>query len=243
VVGYFPLFEMVDGTALSVAARTDAVDVAELLLEAGAAVDPVDVGAEPLERSALANAAESGSVAMVRFLISKGAKLDVGLNEYCLNPLKCALLRCHYDIAAFLIEAGANFNAKSRLSWFSGESPVWTPFAFACELIEQGRAKAQGLVLAALMVEHGLDANVCNGESCPGPGKRPIYAAIASGEPQLVSAVIAAGANVRGWVDGDDEGSLCEWKLEFDGETSMTPLDFAKTRGCPEIIAMVSNAL
>jgi hypothetical protein len=93
------------------------------------------------------------------------------------------------------------------------------------------------------MVERGLDANTCSGEFLLGPAKRPIYAAIASGEPQLVSAVISAGADVRGWVDGDDDDSLYEWKLDFDGESYMTPLDFAIARGSPEIIAMVSNAL
>jgi hypothetical protein len=60
------------------------------------------------------------------------------------------------------------------------------------------------LVFAALMVERGLDANGCSDKSGFGPAKRPIYAAFASREPQLVYAVVAAGANVRGWVDGDD---------------------------------------
>jgi hypothetical protein len=99
------------------------------------------------------------------------------------------------------------------------------------------------LVLAALMVEHGLDTNPWSNQSRFGPQNRPIYAAIASGEPQLVSAVIAAGANVRGWVDGGDWLSRREWELHFDGESYMTPLDFANARGSPEIIAMVSNAL
>jgi ankyrin repeat protein len=244
VIDSFPVLHLRKGTALCVAARADAVDVAEALLEAGAAVDPVDVSGRPLRQAPLAIAAENGSFAMVRFLVSKGAKLDVGLNDLYCNPLNCALGSRHYDTAAFLIEVGANFNAKPRRAKsFSGESRAWPPFAFACELIETGRAKAQGLALAALMVECGLDANARTGEDWLGPEKRPIYAAIASGEPQLVSAVIAAGADVRGWVDGDDEDSRGKWKLEFDGEVYMTPLDFAIARGSPEIIAMVSNAL
>jgi ankyrin repeat protein len=143
---------------------------------------------------------------MVRFLVSEGAELDGGLNEDCFNPLNCALRSGHYDIAAFLFEAGANVNAEPS---YSRDSPTWawTPFGFACELIETGGAKAQGLALAALMIERGLDANTCTSEFWHGPAKRPIYAAIASWVPQLVSAVIAAGANVRGWVDGDDGDS------------------------------------
>jgi hypothetical protein len=187
-------------TALCVAARANAVDVAELLLEAGAAVDPVDVKGRPLEWGPLAIAAENGSFAMVRFLVSKGARLDVGLSEDCSNPLNCALESDHYDIATFLIEAGANFKGKVRhIKGISWESPRVPAFAFACELIETGRAKVQGLVLAALMIERGLDANACGEKFWSGPERRPIYAAIASGEPQLVAAVIAAGANVRGW--------------------------------------------
>jgi ankyrin repeat protein len=224
---------------LCVAARADAVDVAELLLKAGAAIDARNTG-WPLKWVPLTIAVENGSFAMVRFLVSKGAKVDIGLNEDCFNPLDCALKNAHHDIAAFLIEAGANFNAEPSFSW---QSPTRPPFAVACELVETGRAKAQGLVLAALMVEHGIDPNACSGGFWLRPAIRPIYAAIASGEPQLVSAVIAAGANVRGWVDGDDKGSHGEWELRFDGESYTTPLDFAIARGSPEMIAMISNAL
>jgi ankyrin repeat protein len=239
VHGFPPLYRS-NGTAMWVAARVDAVDIAELLLEAGATVNPAEVEGRLLGWAPLTIAADSGSFAMVRFLMSKGARLDIGLNDGRFSPLNCALKGGHYDIAAFLIEAGANFNAVPT---FSLELPARRPFPFACELIDTGRAKAQGLVLATLMVERGIDANACGNDVRLGPGKRPIYAAIASGEPQLVSAVIAAGANVRGWVDGDDEGSHRQWKLEFDGEIFVTPLDFAIARGYPGVIALVSDAL
>jgi ankyrin repeat protein len=240
VIDSFPPLDTTKSTALCVAARADSVDVTELLIEAGAAVDPVDVKGESLLWGPLAIAAENGSFAMVRFLVSEGAKLDIGLDECCCNPLNRALDRGHYDIAAFLIEAGANFNSSP---WISQESSAQPAFAFVCELIETGRAKAQGLMLAALMFKRGLDANARSNARLRGPAKRPIYAAIASGEAQLVSAVIAAGADVRGWVDGDDERSRRKWELEFDGGIYMTPLDFAIARGSPEIIAMISNAL
>jgi ankyrin repeat protein len=238
-----------DSTALCIAARADAVDVAELLCSAGAAVDPVDIKGQPLEHGPLAVAAEHGSIAMVRFLVGKGAKLDVGfacspfdelfhpLDEPPSNPLACALSNRHYDAATLLIGAGANFN----------EAPPtdlsMAPFARVCELIGMGRDREQALALADLMIERGLDpdghANVCFFV----PGTRPIYAAIASGEPRLVSALIAAGANVRGWVDGDERCYLTEWRLSFDGEVYTTPFDFASAQGCPEIIAMISDAL
>jgi ankyrin repeat protein len=231
-------------TALCLAARADAVDVAELLCEAGAVVDPVDREGRPLEHGPLANAAEHGCLVMVRFLIARGAKLDLGLDGHQFNPLNCALARRHYRVAALLIEAGANFDAKPRRtlcrSWEARPRP---PFAFACELIQSGRDRAQALALATLMVERGLDANASSGPVWLGPENRPIYAAIASGEPHLVGAVIAAGADVRGWVGGDDLRSFQSWKLEFDGAIYMTPLDFATALGCPEIIAMVSSAL
>jgi ankyrin repeat protein len=173
---------------------------------------------------------------MVRFLVAKGAKLDVGLDDYpVFNPLNCALDGGHYDIASFLIEAGANFN----------RGPVFRapPFAFACELIGTGSDKVPGLALAALMVDRGLDANAGRDGLGFGPEKRPIYAAIASGEPQLVSAVIAGGGDVRGWVEGDGKRSYDSWMVQFDGELYATPLDFATALGCPEIIAIISNAL
>jgi hypothetical protein len=111
VVNQPPLPYLQGGTALCVAARVDAVGVAELLVEAGATVDPLDVWGRPLFSGPLTIAAENGSFAMVRFLVSKGAKLDIGPDERCLESLNCALGRGHYDIAAFLIEAGATFNA------------------------------------------------------------------------------------------------------------------------------------
>jgi hypothetical protein len=195
-------------TALCVASRADAVDVAELLCETGAAVDPGHATGRPLEKGPLAIAAEHGSFAMLRFLVRKGAKLDVGLDvpgETRFNPLHCALscghYRSDYDVATFLIEAGANFNAQPAQN-----SQLWLrevpPFGFACELIETGRDKAQGLALAALMFQHGFDPSANAKHYTFGPPLRPIYAAIASGEPQLVSSVIAAGADVRGWVEG-----------------------------------------
>jgi hypothetical protein len=106
-----------------------------------------------------------------------------------------------------------------------------------------GPDREQALLLADLMIERGLyaDGLIRNGWFASGP--RLIYAAIASGEPRLVSALIAAGANVRGWVDGDEKRSVDEWKLDFDGEVYTTPLDFATARGYPEIIAIISDAL
>jgi ankyrin repeat protein len=239
-------------TALCLAARADAVDVAELLCGAGAAVDPVDGTGQPLEHGPLAVAAEHGSIAMVGFLGGKGAKLDMDLDGPSLdpcdpllrvfywpqcNPLDCALRNGHYDAATLLIGAGANFNEASSMGL------SMAPFARTCELIEIGRDRERALALADLMIERGLRADGCVMDCFFAPGTRPIYAAIASGEPRLVSALIAAGANVRGWVDGDEERSLDEWKLDFDGEIYKTPLEFASARGCPEIVAMISDAL
>jgi ankyrin repeat protein len=223
--------------------------VAELLCGAGAAVDPVDGKGQPLEYGPLAVAAEHGSCAMVRLLVGKRAKLDIGLDGPSLdplrlvlggpqcNPLECALKNRHYDAATFLIGAGANFN-KAPPTGFS-----MTPFARMCELIEIGRDREQASALADLMIERGLDPDGSIRDCFFAPGTRPIYAAIASGEPRLVSALIAAGANVRGWVDGDEKRLLDEWKLDFDGEVYTTPLDFATARGCSEIIAIISDAL
>jgi hypothetical protein len=93
---------------MCLAALADAVDVAELI------VDPVDRDGRPLEHGPLAIAAERGSLAMVRFLGARGAKLDIGLDGHQLNRLNCALARSHYRVATFLINACANFDAKLR---------------------------------------------------------------------------------------------------------------------------------
>jgi ankyrin repeat protein len=224
-------------TPLCLAAKTDAIDVADLLCAAGAAVDPLEEHGWPLEYSPLAVAAEHGQFAMVRFLVAKGAKLDA----YRGNPLYSALASGHYDIAAFLIEAGANFDAKPCGGWNRpGESRP--PFAFVCELIETGRDKAQAQALALLMIERGLDANAGANDRRFGLKDFPIYAAIASGDPQVVSALIAAGADVSTQAG---VGRQPFQRLMNDGEVHelTTPLELATACGCPEIVALISDAL
>jgi ankyrin repeat protein len=142
-------------TALCIASEADPIDIAELLCEAGAAIDPVDGDGRLLACGPLAIAAEAGSFAMVRFLVGKGAKLNVGLHEEKAfgpyDPLACALKHRQYDIATFLLEAGATFNATS----WRGRPPL----ARVCELIETEPDKAKPLAPATLMVQRGLDTN------------------------------------------------------------------------------------
>jgi hypothetical protein len=93
------------------------------------------------------------------------------------------------------------------------------------------------LALPLLMLERGLDANGRVNHWRWVPAHHPIYAAIASGEPQLVSEVISAGGDVR----GDVVVPACAGR--GDGAVCRPPLDLAKALGCPEIIALISRAL
>jgi hypothetical protein len=129
-------------------------------------------------------------------------------------------------LAAFLFEAGATFNATS--------GGTRLPSARVCELIETEPNKAKALALAALMVQGGLDPNAGSVRGLwVHPEDRPIYPAFATGEPRLVASVFAAGADVRGWVDGDDGRWDGAWTVEFHGKVCFTPTALAVARGCP----------
>lgn len=60
----------------------------------------------------------SGHFAIVKHLLSNGAKIDIKTNEG-LSPLHCAIRNGHFDVMEILISSGSNINALSRNISFS----------------------------------------------------------------------------------------------------------------------------
>jgi hypothetical protein len=68
--------------------------------------------------------------------------------------------------------------------------------------------------MVELELDAGAESDVCGFM----PGNRPLYAAIASTEPRLASALVTARDDVRGWVGGSGMRSHESGKLVLDGE-------------------------
>jgi len=106
-----------NSNALFFCARHDGnVEIAELLVEAGAAVDlKDDEGNTPI-----LVASEGGFTPLVRYLASKGAKLDTPDGYFGATSLHAAAAKGYCDLADFLLGEGAPVNAKDR----NGSTPL-----------------------------------------------------------------------------------------------------------------------
>jgi ankyrin repeat protein len=143
----------VDGTtALHAAAHADRLDIAELLLKAGAnpavrdryGVTPLylasvngnvemirrllDAGVDPDTvdpggETALMTAARTGAVAPLRLLLERGATVDAREPEFQQTALMIAVRENHLSAVDLLIKAGAVVNAQTR----NGPMPAFVP--------------------------------------------------------------------------------------------------------------------
>ena len=143
----------VDGTtALHAAVHADRLEIADLLLKAGAnaaakdryGVTPLylasvngnaemirhllDAGVEPNTtdpggETALMTAARTGAVPALRLLIDRGSNVDATEPEFQQTALMIAVRENHGPAAEILLEAGASVNAQTR----KGPTPAFVP--------------------------------------------------------------------------------------------------------------------
>jgi ankyrin repeat protein len=100
-------------TPLITAVLADNVEVAEVLVAAGADIEAVDSG---LGASPLSWAAGSGRLRAAQFLLSKGAQVNRGTGPYGDTPLHCAVMNKGPDInmIKYLVASGADVNASNN---------------------------------------------------------------------------------------------------------------------------------
>jgi ankyrin repeat protein len=139
-------------TALHAAVHADRLDIADLLLRAGANASArdryglmpltlaclngnadmirrlLDAGADantvdPAGETALMTAARTGTVAAMRVLLERGATVDARDPEFGQTALMIAVREQHVSAVRFLIEAGAAVDARTR----TGPTPSFTP--------------------------------------------------------------------------------------------------------------------
>jgi ankyrin repeat protein len=208
----------VDGmTALHWAAYHDDVETASLLVRAGARVNVanrygiwpltlailsgnsalVDVllngGADPNTtvpggETALMTAARVGTLATVKALLARGARVDAKDERRGQTALMWAAAEGHANVVETLIEMGGDF--KARLA--SG----FTPFLFA---VREGH-----IDVARTLLKAGVDVNEPvpvegsrrgYGGRMPPAGTSPLLLAVMNGHFELASVLLDAGAN------------------------------------------------
>lgn len=155
-------------TALSEAASEGHVEVARLLLEAGAATDKDDPGyCTPLSASAMC-----GHVEVVQLLLEAGADRDKVSDRG--TPLSWAAYEGHVEVARSLLQAGA---AKDKV-----DEDLYTPLFAATE---RRHFQVLRLLLAAR-----ADADMC-----PEDTWTPLCFASSVGDVDMVRALLDAGAD------------------------------------------------
>ena len=184
-------------TPLYIASGYGNLAVVKQLLAAGAQVS------EKKENGfrTLHNAAYYGHLHVVKQLLAAGAQVNAKTNNYE-TPLHIAAKRGKFSVVEQLLKEGARVNVKNNESL--------TPLALAKddhirELLKRNGAKldaanANSLLYAAKsgnleMVERSL-SNGANVNQADEKGRTPLYLAARYGYPEIVSRLLAAGAQV-----------------------------------------------
>jgi uncharacterized protein len=179
-------------TPLSLACVNGNGEMVELFLKAGADPNTALPGGE----TALMTAARTGSLAPVKSLLMRGAKVDGKDERHGQTALMWAAAEGHAEVVKELIEAGADFQLRLP----SG----FTPLLFA---VREGRIPVVNVLLKA-----GADVN----DTVPGGGGRrrgyggrvppagasALLLAVTNGHFELAAHLVDAGADVNAALPG-----------------------------------------
>lgn len=206
-------------TALMWASAENHADAVKLLLEAGAKADQPGKKMEFARKVAgqttlpvgqmtpLMYAARSGALAAAQALVDGGAKLDIQDPDGTTATI-LAIINGHYDVAAMLVEKGANPNLADS----SGMAALYAAVDMNTLPFMHGRPypKPSGRLTVAdmvqVLVKHGADVNQklkspllrrhnSTSTQSLGEGTTPLLRAAASGDVAMMRALLKAGAD------------------------------------------------
>ena len=160
-------------------------DIVELLLDLGAKIDAQD----KLGKTALDWAAFNGSVNLVRLLISRGAKPNVGQGTKRTSPIAECARNGNIEVLGLLLKAGADLDAMRYGSHGLGTASIF------------GKDK-----FVKLLLEAGADPNLADEG-----GTTPLIAGVAGRKLEIVKMLVEAGAKL----DAVRFGGRAETALDF----------------------------
>lgn len=172
-------------TALAAAARSGSVEIARLLLSAGADVNR----AGALADLPLSIAVARGDAPLAALLLRAGSRTDVRDPAGYL-PLSRAVEAGDTALARHLLEAGADPDARQR----DGTTPL-------ADAVRLGR-----LDLVRLLLDAGARVDAGDRE-----GKAPLYRAIVLRREEIALLLLERGADPRRRVDGEDMAGIAIW--------------------------------
>lgn len=250
------------------AAETGNSSQIQALLHEGA---PVDQRGGSMDETALIIASRHGNLGIVKTLLNAGANINAR-SKYGDTALTAATYFCHSNVAEFLIEQGADVNAKND---GFGSTPLM--LASECNAVETVKAlikrsakvdeKNKGgmtALMAASIKGHGavaqilLDAGASANESW-GKGTTILYEAAQQGHDPIVKSLIERGADVNavsnnnGWTPlmisvAEGHASTAVILLQAGAKPNVansqgrSALMFAAWYGNKEIVAMLLKA-
>jgi ankyrin repeat protein len=194
-------------TPLLLAARNGSVGLIDALVKAGA--DPN--GASPEGETPLMTVTRSGSLAAAQTLLALGANVNAAESWHQQTALMWAVSDNQLPIAAALIRAGADVNARSKV--WPGQPPrprgSETSFQSAHSNFPKGgftalhfAAQYGSTAVAELLAESGA-----NLETTEPDGVTPLMMAIINGHYDVAGVLVRKGANVDA-VDRSGRGAL-----------------------------------
>lgn len=155
-------------TPLYLAAQNGSAEMLQLLLKAG--VDPN--ATTNLQETALMTVARNGAVDAAKVLLDAGAKIDAREEWHTETALMWAAAERHPQMVAYLIERGADVNAKSKVNNWERQNTAeprekWLPYGGLSPLLFAAREGCLGCV--QILAEHGADINVQDPRGVSGP--------------------------------------------------------------------------
>ncbi|HEY2572970.1 MAG TPA: ankyrin repeat domain-containing protein, partial [Verrucomicrobiaceae bacterium] len=203
----------VDGTtALHWAVQSDDLEIADLLIRAGANVSAANrEGAIPMQLAAI-----NGNPAMIEKLIKAGADPNASLTKYSDSPLMMAARTGKPDAVKMLLDNGAKVNAKE--TWGDTTALMWAVSevhpAVVKLLIDRGADVNARSKFVPSATGRGFEgATPVDSRAGQAPEEQssgsltPLMFAAREGDMESARLLIAAGADVNA-IDGDGKDVL-----------------------------------
>lgn len=180
-------------SAMLLAADIASTELIQLLLKHGADAKAANADGE----TALHLVTRAGNIEAATLLLKAGAQVDAREQLGEQTPLMWAVVRRHPAMVKFLLEHGADVNARSAIRDYqrvaTAESRAksldrggFTPLMYA--------ARENCRECADILIEHGADVNM------PDPaGVAPMVIAMLNGNTDIAKRIIEAGADVNQW--------------------------------------------